>query len=65
MQMGFCHGPLCVEVTYRSDYCGDCQKLRTQHTNSHRLEGHGQRIIMCPACETITQAQDRANDLLG
>jgi hypothetical protein len=60
--MGFCQGPLCVEVTYRSDYCGDCQKLRNQHGTSHRVEGHTrERIVMCPACEAIT-AQ---NEIIG
>lgn len=65
MGMGWCHGPMCVEVTYRSDYCADCQKLRSQHASNHRLEGHTQQpIAMCPTCEKPSD-QDKINELLG
>ena len=47
---GVCRGYGCV-ANCTGDYCQNCMELRAQHALSHKMEGHRERIKMCPPCE--------------
>lgn len=58
-----CRWKMCIgTATVGYTYCEKHASLRAQHSMSHKAEGHGNPIELCPRCEDEQEHVERKAD---